>query len=184
MSPGCAGGARRDAPRGRAAAVACSDVAVDVLHAPLVLEYPFTRSTGPVIGAFLAGLKERVITGMRRADGSVLCPPLEYDPATAEPLTEMVEVGQSGEVVTWAWNGEPRPQQPFERPFAWALIRLDGADTTMLHAVLVERAEEMSTGMRVTAVWRDQREGHIADIAGFEPVPDSVSQAERTGGPS
>ena len=143
-----------------------------MLQAPLVLEYPFTRSTGPVIGAFLAGLKAGVITGIRRADGSVLCPPLEYDPATAEPLTEMVEVGQSGEVVTWAWNGDPRPQQPFDGPFAWALIRLDGADTAMLHAVLADDAAQVSTGMRVRAVWRDQREGHIADIAGFEPVPD------------
>ena len=146
-------------------------MAGEALQAPLVLEYPFTRSTGPVIGAFLAGLKAGVITGIRRADGSVLCPPLEYDPATAEPLTEMVEVGQSGEVLTWAWNGDPRPQQPFERPFAWALIRLDGADTSMLHAVLADGAADMSIGMKVRAVWRDQREGHIADIAGFEPVP-------------
>lgn len=147
-------------------------MAAEALQAPLVLEYPFTRSTGPVIGAFLAGLRAGVISGIRRADRSVLCPPLEYDPATAEPLTEMVEVGQSGEVLTWAWNGDPRPQQPFERPFAWALIRLDGADTAILHAVLVDVAAQMSTGMRVRAVWRDHREGHIADIAGFEPLPD------------
>ena len=48
----------------------------EVLQAPLVLEYPFTRSTGPVIGAFLTGLREGVICGVRRADGTVLCPPL------------------------------------------------------------------------------------------------------------
>ena len=112
----------------------------EVLQAPLVLEYPFTRSTGPVIGAFLTGLREGVICGIRRADGTVLCPPSEYDPLTAEPLTEIVEVGQSGEVVSWAWNGEPRPMQPFDRPFAWALIRLDGADTSMLHAVFADSA--------------------------------------------
>ena len=116
----------------------------EVLQAPLVLEYPFTRSTGPVIGAFLTGLREGVICGVRRADGTVLCPPLEYDPLTADPLTELVEVGQSGEVLTWAWNGEPRPLQPFDRPFAWALIRLDGADTSMLHAVFTDSAADMS----------------------------------------
>lgn len=150
--------------------VALKAVSSEVLQAPLVLEYPFTRSTGPVIGAFLTGLREGVICGIRRVDGTVLCPPSEYDPLTAEPLTEMVEVGQSGEVVSWAWNGEPRPMQPFDRPFAWALIRLDGADTAMLHAVFVDSADEMSTGMRVRVVWRSEREGHIADIAGFEPV--------------
>ena len=141
-----------------------------VLQAPLVLEYPFTRSCGPVIGAFLGGLRNRVICGIRRADGTVLCPPLEYDPMTSEPLSEMVEVGQQGEVLTWSWNGPPRPQQPFERRFAWALILLDGADTAMLHAVLVDSADEMSVGMRVQVLWRDERVGAVTDIAGFEPA--------------
>ena len=152
-------------------------MSAEVLQAPLVLEDPFTRSTGPVIGAFLTGLREGVICGVRRADGTVLCPPLEYDPITSDPLTEMVEVADRGEVLTWSWNGEPRPQQPFDRPFAWALIRLDGAETPMLHGVLVDSAAKMSTGMRVQAVWRSEREGHIADIAGFEPADPAESGA-------
>ena len=79
----------------------------DVLEAPLVLEYPFTRTTGPVVGAFLTGLREGLLQGVRRADGSVLCPPLEYDPADASSLldAELVPVGPSGEVVSWTWNG-------------------------------------------------------------------------------
>jgi uncharacterized OB-fold protein len=141
----------------------------DVLKAPLVLEYPFTRTTGPVVGAFLTGLREGVMLGVKRADGSVLCPPLEYDPADASPLGELVEVGQTGTVVSWSWNGSPRSQQPFDRDFAWALITLDGADTPMLHGVLVDSAADMSSGMRVRLQWRADREGHIADIAGFVP---------------
>ena len=144
-------------------------MADDVLEAPLVLEYPFTRTTGPVIGAFLTGLREGVVLGVRRSDGTVLCPPLEYDPTDAAPLTELVEVGTSGVVETWTWNGAPRPQQPFEQPFAWAMIRLDGADTPMLHGVLADSPDDMATGMRVTVRWRDERQGHIADIAGFVP---------------
>ena len=62
--------------------------------------------------------------------------------------------------------------QPFDRPFAWALIRLDGADTSMLHAVFADSPSDMFTGMRVRAAWRSEREGHIADIAGFDPDPD------------
>ena len=29
--------------------------------------------------------------------------------------------------------------------------------------------DELATGMRVEVVWSDEREGHIADIAGFVP---------------
>lgn len=142
----------------------------DRLSAPLVLEYPFTRTTGPVIGAFMTGMRQGVIVGARRPDGSVLVPPTEYDPATAESLDEIVEVGQSGEVLSWTWLDQPRPQSPWEGPHALALIKLDGADTALLHGVLVSGPEAMSTGMRVTARWRDEREGHIRDIEGFVPA--------------
>ena len=148
----------------------------EVLRAPLVLEYPFTRTTGPVVGRFLTGLREGVVLGVKRADGTVMCPPLEYDPADASPLHELVEVQQSGTVVSWSWGGPLRDQQPFEQPVAWALIQLDGADTTMLHAVLVDGPEQMSTGMRVQIQWRESREGHITDIRGF--VPCSVESVE------
>jgi len=57
------------------------------------------------------------------------------DPQTADALTEFVEVGQSGVVTAWAWVGEPRSNNPVQKPFAWALIKLDGADTAMLHVV-------------------------------------------------
>jgi uncharacterized OB-fold protein len=138
-----------------------------VLHAPLTLEYPFTRSTGPVVGAFLTGLREGVIVGIRRADGSVLVPPSEYDPATAEPLTEIVEVADVGTLTSWCWNGTPRPQQPFTDPFAWGLVLLDGAATPLVHAVRAADPSELATGMRVRAVWRDERVGHISDIECF-----------------
>src|SRR5215207_10770122 len=79
----------------------------DVLTAPLVIEYPFSRTTGPVIGAFFTALREGFIVGIKAADGRVLVPPFEYDPITSEALTEMVEVGDAGEVVSWAWVKDP-----------------------------------------------------------------------------
>jgi uncharacterized OB-fold protein len=145
----------------------------DVLSAPLIVEYPFTRTVGPVQSAFFTGLREGVLIGVRTTDGRVLCPPVEYDPSTSEALTELVEVGTAGEVTTWAWITEPRTAQPLDRPFAWALIRLDGADTAMLHAVDAGSPEAMSTGMRVRVRWADEREGAITDIACFEPEGDS-----------
>ena len=139
----------------------------DRLSAPLVLEYPFTRTTGPVIGAFMTGLREKIMLGIKRKDGSVLIPPTEYDPETSEDLTEMVAIGQSGEVTTWTWVQEPRDQSPWNSPHALAMILLDGADTPFIHAVLVDNAEEMNTGMRVSIKWKQETEGHIQDIEGF-----------------
>lgn len=141
----------------------------DVLVAPNILEYPYTRSTGPVIGRFMTGLRDGRIEGIRTADGRVLVPPAEYDPETGAALSEFVEVADAGVVTTWAWVHHPRTQQPLDRPFAYALIRLDGADTAMLHVVDAGAPTRMSTGMRVQARWRAERIGEIHDIEAFEP---------------
>ena len=145
--------------------------AVPSLTAPYTLEYPYTRSVGPVLGRFFASLRERRVVGMRARDGRILVPPQEYDPDTGESLSEFVGVGDAGVVTTWAWIAEPRAHQPLQRPFAWALIRLDGADTAMLHAVDAGDEARMSSGMRVRARWRDETQGDIRDIACFDPEP-------------
>jgi uncharacterized OB-fold protein len=139
------------------------------LTAPLVLEYPYTRTVGEVLGHWFTGLRDRHIEGIRAVDGRVLVPPQEYDPVTSEPLSEWVEVGEAGEVVTWCWVPVALEDNPLDRPFAWALIRLDGADSAMLHAVDAGAPEHMATGMRVRARWRAETEGSIRDIECFEP---------------
>ncbi|MFF5184584.1 Zn-ribbon domain-containing OB-fold protein [Streptomyces sp. NPDC000345] len=141
----------------------------EVLKAPLVVEFPFTRSLGPVQSAFLTGLRERVVLGVTTADGRTLVPPVEYDPVTAEELRDLVEVAPTGTVTTWAWNHEPRRGQPLATPFAWVLVRLDGADTAILHALDAPGPEAVRTGMRVRIRWAGDRTGAITDIACFEP---------------
>jgi uncharacterized protein len=143
-----------------------------ILSAPHVIEFPYTRSTGPVIGRFLGGLRDRRILGIRDAGDRVLVPPQEYDPQTSATLGEdrLVEVADEGVVTTWSWNPVPRDGQPLDRPFAWALVRLEGADTPMLHAVDVAGPEAMRTSMRVRARWASEREGRIQDLACFEPT--------------
>lgn len=136
-----------------------------MLVAPLVIEYPFKRTTGPVVGAFLTGLRERVLVGIKGADGRVLVPPTEYDPVTGEDLHELVEVGPAGTITTWAWVRRPMPKHPLRAPFAWALIRPDGADTPMLGAVEATGPDAVATGARVEPVWAEEREGSITDLS-------------------
>ncbi|MFJ9663339.1 Zn-ribbon domain-containing OB-fold protein [Streptomyces sp. NPDC101219] len=141
----------------------------EALSAPLVVEFPFTRSLGPVQSAFLTGLRERTVLGVRTADGRVLVPPVEYDPVTAEETGDLVRVAPTGTVTTWAWNHAPRRGQPLATPFAWVLVRLDGADTALLHALDAPGPDAVRTGMRVRVRWAAEPTGAITDIACFEP---------------
>lgn len=143
----------------------------EVLSAPHVMEFPYTRSTGPVVGAFLTGLRDQKVLGYKASDGRVICPPPEFDAGNNAPVdaTQLVEVGPEGVVTSWSWNPLPRAGNPFDRPFAWALVKLDGADSSILHALDAPR-DAIETGMRVRVRWATERVGFINDIACFEPV--------------
>ena len=103
--------------------------------APHIVEYDYRRSLGPVLSRFFTGLRDREIVGIRRANGKVLVPPCEADPDTGEGLSDFASVGPGGVVTTWAWVARPSAKHPLDRPFAWAVVQLDGADTGLLHAV-------------------------------------------------
>ena len=145
-----------------------------LLSAPLEVGFDYTRSLGPVLSAFVTALAQRRILGVRGSDGRVHVPPVEYDPVTAEPLGELVEVGTEGTVTSWSWVPQPVAGQPLQRPFGWALVRLDGADTTMLHAVDAGSPDRLRTGMRVRARWSGKRGNGIRDIECFEPAEGAV----------
>ena len=150
------------------------------LSAPLTLSFDYTRSVGPTLGAFFTALRSRRIVGVRGSDGRVHVPVVEYDPVTYAPLTEIVPVSSVGTVLSWTWQEHPLEGQPLDRPFAWALIKLDGADTALLHAV----DAGVDTGDRVHAHWVDEPVGAITDIAHFvpgdepEPVDDDVDERD------
>jgi uncharacterized protein len=135
------------------------------------LEFPYSRTLGPVMGAFLQGLRDHQLLGIRAKDGRTLVPPLEYDPTTGESLgTELVPVGPEGTVEAWTWVSEPSPKHPLDRPFSFALVKPDGADTTMVAAVDAGGIEAMATGMRVKARYGSEPHGLITDLEAWEPV--------------
>jgi uncharacterized OB-fold protein len=150
-----------------------------VLRAPLDIGFDYTRSLGPVLSRFMAGLAEGRVLGARAADGSVHAPPFEYDPVTHRPPSpdELVEVGPEGTVITWSWMPDPLEGQPLPQPFAWALIRLDGADTAMLHAVDAGSPDKMRSGMRVRPQWAAERVGSVRDITCFKPASGQGNEA-------
>ena len=152
------------------------------LSAPLTLQFDYTRSVGPTLSKFFTALRERRVLGVRGSDGRVHVPPAEYDPVTYEPLGEMVPVASVGTVVSWTWQAEPLEGQPLDRPFAWALIKLDGADTPLVHAVDAGSPDAISTGARVHVHWADEPVGAITDIAYFALGEDTEPVAEQEAG--
>jgi uncharacterized protein len=155
---------------------------LELLRAHHVSEYPYHRSVGEVLGGFFTGLRDGRIEGVTADGGKVLVPPAEYDPISGRATGKRVVVSDAGTVTTWCWVAEPLPHHLLDRPFAFALVLLDGADTALLHYVDAKSIDNMATGMRVRAVWRAERHGHITDIAAFVSEVEAEASAGGSAG--
>ena len=56
--------------------------------------------------------------------------------------------------------------EPLEEPATLGLIKLDGADTVVMHRVL-DGGRPLEIGTRVEAVLNPERTGSILDVEGF-----------------
>jgi uncharacterized OB-fold protein len=143
------------------------------LHQDTVMEFPYRHSTGETIGRFLAGLKEqKKIWGQRAARQGVVVPPLGYSEVDGSAAVEWVEVANTGVITACAVVHRPITKlHPFAEPFAFVLVRLDGADTALAH-VVKDDLGRLRVGARVEAVWRDdgERVGSLRDIEHFRVI--------------
>ena len=148
------------------------DSNITSLVAPYKLEYAYKRSLGPILSEFFTGLLNKRICGVRMSDGGVMVPPAEYDPQTGESLSELVPVSDSGVVQSWSWNlAEESGNVALE---GWALIRLVGSTTGMLHRIRSTSESRVFRGAVVKAIWARERHGMITDIEVFVPEDDHV----------
>jgi len=58
----------------------------------------------------------------------------------------------------------PYPGQPASPPYAYGMIKLDGTSNYFMHMVDGIPLEDIKVGMRVRAVWNDDRKGDFYDI--------------------
>ncbi|MGH7805021.1 MAG: Zn-ribbon domain-containing OB-fold protein, partial [Candidatus Binatia bacterium] len=142
-------------------------------------EFPYRHSTGETIGRFLAGLKEqKKIWGQRVAGQGVVVPPHGYSEVDGSVGGEWVEVANRGVVIAFAKVHRPiANMHPSNEPFAFVLVKLDGADTALAHFVTQGR-DDLTVGSRVEAVWRsdEERVGSLRDFS-FRVVEPERGQA-------
>ena len=141
-----------------------------ILEGDITIPYKWT--TGATIGRFLAELRDNArITGARcQSCGKVYAPPPDVCGECFAPLTEWVNLNGEGEVIACSVVERAMPWGPEKPPFTLGLIKLDGADTNIVHIV----TSAVRTGDRVRAVFKQERTGIILDSDYFAPLDEAV----------
>jgi uncharacterized protein len=144
---------------------------------PGELSVSFRYTPGVGNTAFFEALRDHgVFLGSRCEDcGVTYLPARIFCERCLAELEPSLECGPEGELVSWTLVRVDVDDQPLDRPVTYGLVRLDGADTVLLHRLL-DVDGEPTIGMRVRPVLASERDGSILDIEGFtasggEPVP-------------
>lgn len=138
-------------------------------------------ATGPVMGRFLNGLKEKKILANRCPKCQRLqLPPREVCAECRVRATEFVEVGPKGNVrmLEYVYYASPDPLtgKTRETPYGVAYILLDGCKghEVFSHYIRPDQLDRIELGWNekkgsiVRPVWAEERTGSVHDILYFE----------------
>jgi uncharacterized OB-fold protein len=150
----------------------------EILIMPGAWNLPFRHTAGRFASRFFRELRDsQKIYGVRCPQcRRVLLPPRPMCERCFASIDEWVEVGHQGTLEAYTicyvpFLGLPPP------PVGMVVVKLDGADTCLQHILSgvdlsdPDKARDvLKIGMRVEAVWREQRRGEILDIQYFKPI--------------
>lgn len=103
--------------------------------------------------------------------GRIYVPPRQTCGPCFQHMEEWVNVETEGVISNFTIVRYAEPgYQPMEPPFALALIKLGGADTPFVHLLGEVDPDQVRIGMKVGAVFAEEKTGDILNIRYFRPV--------------
>ncbi|MCP4568935.1 MAG: Zn-ribbon domain-containing OB-fold protein [FCB group bacterium] len=136
------------------------------------IKVPYSWQAGETASFFLTQLRDKKIIWGKACPEcrKVLVPPRKSCPFCFVDTEKWIQLSSRGIIETFTIVKRDTPVQPLKAPFAYAVIRLDGADTGFVHLLGGVDLEKIQEGMAVEAVFSEDRKGSLLDIAYFKPT--------------
>jgi uncharacterized OB-fold protein len=136
------------------------------------IKVPYTWSVGEYGSRFFHELMEKKTIWATKCPTcqKVFLPPRKTCPECFAPIGEWIEVGPAGNVVTFTIVRYSAHQHPVPAPFAIGIIKLDRADTGIVHLIGGGEIDEICSGMRVEPVFSEEKRGNLLAIEYFKPT--------------
>ncbi|OGS05505.1 MAG: hypothetical protein A3G41_02590 [Elusimicrobia bacterium RIFCSPLOWO2_12_FULL_59_9] len=134
------------------------------------IQIPYRWSAGILGTRFFMALKEKKLLGSRcPVCGKVYLPPVQHCGNCFAACEDRWGIGPQGNLVSFTQALYKSPAQPAQNPI-YGLIRLDGADTALLHLVGEVSPSDLKIGLRVEAVFAERPSGGLFDLRYFRPI--------------
>ena len=138
------------------------------------LQVPYRYSMGATASKFFTEIRDnKKIMGIKCSKCNlVYVPPRSTCGRCFSLLNHWVGVSDQGTLETYTRVHYNTPVQPVAAPFFYGIIKLDGADTGLPHFIGDTKGKEPHIGMRLQAVFKEERAGNMLDILYFKPIED------------
>ncbi len=149
-----------------------ADIPEDTIVVEVQGHSNFLVTVGNTGHQFMLELKDnKTITGIKCPGcKKVYVPPRSHCPTCFVKMTEWVKLSGKGTLDTYTVVRYKEQYMPKEPPYAYGVIKLDGADTGIVHMIGGVDLNKIKVGMKMEPVFKEQREGSILDIEYFKPV--------------
>ena len=137
------------------------------------LALPYSYFAGRVGSKFLTTIRdEKKIKGIKcNKCKKVFVPPRQTCDVCLEDIRDnWVDVKNTGEVTNFTVVRYDDKHLPKKAPYILAMIKLDGADTSLVHVVEGIDADKAKVGLKVQAVFAKETTSTILDIDHFAPA--------------
>jgi len=137
---------------------------------------PFDWAVGRYGSKFLVELRDnKKLVGIKCPKcGFVYMPPRKVCGRCFVVMDELVEVSDKGVMESYTvvyfsfLDPETGKQRPV--PYGYGFVKLDGADSCFMHFFEETDLKKLKIGLRVQAVFEENRTGSIADIKHFKII--------------
>jgi uncharacterized OB-fold protein len=136
-------------------------------------EHVYYWHCGHYISPFLLGLRDKkTILGIKCSHcGRVYVPPREVCGRCFKTMHDWVDLGTEGSIYAFTVVKlpyiDPNTGKPIKVPRTDIYVKLDGADTCLMHWLDESDETKITVGARVRAVFKEKRRGTIHDIECF-----------------
>jgi len=136
------------------------------------IKVPYKWYVGEVGSRFLVALRDKKEFWGTKCPkcNTVYVPPQKNCGECFVPADTWVQVKDTGTLESFTVVHYSHTMQPDSSPLIYGLIKLDGADGSILHLVDGVDPKDLKVGVKMKAVFSEKREGTILDISHFAPV--------------
>ena len=139
----------------------------------VLITSPYTCFAGRVGNSFITTIRDKKkILGVKcnNCDKVFVLPRQTCEKCFEEISGNWVELKNTGEEVNLTVVRYDDRHLPRKAPFILAMIKLDGADTPMVHIIEGIEADKVQKGLRVQGVFAEEATNTILNIDHFKPV--------------